>query len=206
MSDPISIGGAFRRNVFSLSFNPSVALPPGALLFLALGTDAPDTAVITVTDSVDNLYSQIVNSQQPGSSVSLFVFIAPKVLGLSTSQTITITSNIRSDFALSGYYFPSGDGSVSGADVEWFSTTAPHYAVQAQSGMQLFALLGVAGPSNDTFTQDAAWGPDVPSGVPTTTFTVRACGRMASNGAGQYTWNPTLQSARQSVGFVCAFR
>lgn len=210
--NPVTIGGAFQRNVTSVSFNPSVALPSGALLFLSMGTNAPNTANITIADTVvgpnstKNAYGLIVNSQQPATSVTLWVFLVIKALALATTDTITLTSNTQADYALSGYYFPTGDGSLLGSDVEWFNSTTPHYQVFAQSGMQLFALLGVAGPSTDTFTQDAAWGPDVPSGITTTTFTVRACGRTATSGTGQYTWSPTLQTARQSVGFVCSFK
>jgi len=206
MANPTSIGGAFQRNVTSLTFHPSAALPAGALLFLSVGTNAPDTATITIQDTQGNNYQTQVASQQPGTSAQFLVnLVVPQgAKALTTADTITLTSSARADFAMSGYFFTGVQGGLFSSDVEWFNATNLSYSVNAQAGMQLFATLGVAGPSTDTFTQDAAWGPDVLSGIATTTFTVHASGRLAPTD-GAYTWNPTLGTARRSVGLLVAF-
>ena len=211
MADPISIGGVVGRNVNSLTFNPSVAVPAGALLFISVGTNAGDSANITIADSIvlpatPNAYSILVNSAQQGTNAALFLFISPIVTSLSTSQTITLNSNIRADYGISGYLFTGLTGAVLSCDVEWFATTTPVYNIPlAQAGMQLFGVVALAGPSSDVFTQDPNWGPDVTSGLQSTTITIHGCGRMAPT-AGSYSWAPILGTARQSVGFACAFR
>jgi len=206
IAGPFTAGGAFQRNVLSLSFHPSQAIPAGALMFLVVGTNAADTTTITIGDGTANVYNQQVGSQQPGTTASLFVFfVDPKAShALTTGSNITITSSARSDFAASLYFFTGAGGFLDGSDVEWFNTTTPSFNCHSFAGDTLFAMLGVAGPSTDGFTQDANWGADVLSGIATTTFTVHGTSRQAPT-TGQSTYAPTLATLRRSVGCVLSF-
>jgi hypothetical protein len=204
-SGPFGCGGAFRRNVLSMSWSPIVNVPAGAFVILCVGTNAPDTTVFTVNDGAGNSYFQQVGSQQPGSGASLFVFLAQNASAIAMTRTITLTSDHRADFVAAMYYFTGALGSLSGTDVEWNSSATPHYTVSANDNDSLFAALGVAGASTDGFTQDPnGWGADIPPGFATTTFTIHACGKTAG-AAGKYSWNPTLGVARQSVGLLMSF-
>lgn len=205
ISNPVLVGGIYQRNRTSWSITPTVNVPAGALLWLVCGGDISDSATVTVTDSAGNNYFLQVNSQQPGTIGTLFVFIVPNCLTLTTQQSITITSSERGDLLATLYYVTGASGSLYSTDVEWNAGSSPSGTVPAQAGMGVFALLAVAGPNNDGFTQAAGWGSDIIANIQTVNATIHGGFRVA-DADGNYTYAPTLGSNRQNLVLVAAFR
>lgn len=205
ISGPVLAGAVYQRNRTSWVLAPTQNVPVGAMLWLVCACNLPDTATITITDSAGNSYFQQVYSQQPGTIGTLIAFIVPKGLALSTLQSITISSDTRGDLLATLYYFTGAQGSLYSTDVEWSAGAQPSATANAIAGMALFAVLGVAGPNNDGFTQAAGWGADLIANVQTVNATIHAGGRLADAG-GPFTYAPTLGANRQSVVLVASFR
>lgn len=207
---PVSIGGAFQRNALTLQIPIAAAVPAGAFVIVVVGTNAPDTANITLSDGTANSYFEQVQSQPPGAQAMLDVFLVQNALAVA-SGNITITSDTHADFAAEAYYFTGAYGELVYSNVEWFTTatTTPSMDTQALPNFMCFACDGIIGPSSDAFTNDPSWGPIVRSAVATATVTVRACSRPAvasgPNAYASYPWNPVLGTARRSIGFTCSF-
>lgn len=53
--NPVIAASVSQNNKTSLSFSPTVQVPVGELVWLALGSNVVDTANVTITDSKNNL-------------------------------------------------------------------------------------------------------------------------------------------------------
>lgn len=204
MSGPNYAGGIYQRNRTSWTFSPNQNIPVGATLFLAMGGSVPDGDVVTVSDTKGNSYNVQVNSQQPGTVGTLFVYVAKVTAALTPLDTITITSATRSDLLSNLFFYTGVSGNIYSTDVEWNAGAQPQATVQAVAGMNVLAILAVAGPNNDGFTNDPNWGADLLPGISTVNATIHACGRAAV-ADGPVTYAPTLGSPRQSVLLVASF-
>lgn len=204
ISNPVFAGGTYQRNRTAWTVTLTQNVPAGAMLWLVCGGDINDDAVVTVTDSAGNAYAVQVNSQQPGTIGTMFVYIARNALALQAGQTLTINSSIRGDLLANLYYFTGARGSVYSTDVEWNAGAQPSGTCQAFTGMGVFSMVAVAGPNNDGFTQASGWGADILSNIQTVNATIHGGFRLADVD-GPVTYAPTLGSNRQSVVLVASF-
>lgn len=205
ISSPTFAGGIYQRNRTSWTITPNADIPAGAMLWLVCGGSIADDSVITVTDGAGNSYAVQINSQQPGTVGTMFVYLCPNSLGLTTAQTLTINSDNRGDLLANLYYFTGARGSLYSTDVEWNAGAQPSGTCQAQAGMGVFSVLAVAGPNNDGFTQASGWGADILSNIQTVNATIHG-GFQVASADGPITYAPTLGSNRQSVVLVASFR
>ena len=102
-------------------------------------------------------------------------------------------------------YYTGAQGSFTSSDVEWFAGTQCSYTVTVKAGDNLLALMSVNGPQADGFVQDPNYGPDLGAGVGGQSFSVHG-GAAVAPADGTFSYNPTLGRARDSVGFLLAFR
>lgn len=207
MSGPNYAGGVYQRNRTSWSFNPNQNIPAGAFLILALGCNLPDDTILTISDggNPSNSFNLQVASQQPGTVGTLFVFLTQNAQAITTAQQITISSPTRGDLLATLFYYTGVQGSLYSTDVEWNAGSAPQATVNALAGMQAFAILAVAGPNNDGFTNDHNWGADLKPSISTVNATIHACGHAVVNADGPITYAPTLGSNRQNLLLVASF-
>lgn len=202
---PIIIGGNSANNAFSVQITPQANVPAGAMILVAIATSAPDVTDVQVTDTAGNAYNAQVASQPPGSSTSLFVFyvLPSQALALTTAGRITVTMPQRFSIVAGALYYTGAQGSFTASDVEWFSGTQCSYSVNVRAGDSLLALMSVNGPNADGFVQDASFGADINVGGQS--FSVHG-GAAVATVDGVKTYQPTLGRAKDSVGFLLAFR
>ena len=202
---PTVIGGNSGNNVFSVQIAPQAAVPSGAMIVVAIATSAPDVTDVQVTDTKGNTYNVQVDSQPPGSSTSLFVFYVVNALALATTDRITVTMPQKFSIVAGALYYTGAQGSFTSSDVEWFSGTQCSYTVNVRAGDSLLALMSVNGPQADGFVQDPNYGADLGAGVGGQSYSVHG-GAAVASADGTFSYNPTLGRARDSVGFLLAFR
>lgn len=205
ISNPVLVGGTYQRNRTSWAITTTQAVAAGSMLWLVCGGDIADDAVVTITDSAGNTYRVQVNSQQPGTIGTMFVFLVPNCLALASGATVTINSSQRGDLLAVLYAVTGASGSVYSTDVEWNAGSAPSGTAQARAGMGVFALLAVAGPNNDGFTQASGWGPDLVANISTVNATIHGGFQIAASD-GPVTYAPTLGSNRQNLVLVASFK
>lgn len=205
ISSPVLAGGIYQRNRTSWTITTTQAVPAGAMLWLACVGDIADDAIVTVTDSANNNYRLQVNSQQPGTIGTLFLFLVPNCLALANGASVTFTSSQRGDLLAVLYSEIGPQGSLYSTDVEWSAGSAPSGTVPAKAGMGVLALLGVAGPNNDGFTQAPGWGPDLAANISTVNATIHGGFKLADVD-GTYTYAPTLGANRQNLVLVASFK
>lgn len=204
---PFLVGSAFRRNQqpnTPFGFSPVTPVPAGAFLFAVLGSSAPSTEEITVTDSAGNVYVAQVSSQKPGTPFSNIVQVCyDPALPVPTSGQISFSCRVRADFGGAMYFFTGAQNYLYSSSVIWDDTTTPKAVVPVRDGMSAFASLAVAGPDNDVFTQDPnGWLPDIKAGLNTINTTIHATAKHGL-ATGDVAYQPTLGSARASV--LCLF-
>lgn len=202
---PTIIGGDFGNNVFSVQITPAANVPAGSMIIVAIATSAPDVTDVQVTDTAGNVYNVQVASQPPGSSTALFVMYVINALALPTSGHITVTMPQRFAIVAGALSYQGAQGSFTASDVEWFSGTQCSYAVNVRTGDCLLALMSVNGPQADGFVQDPTFGADLGAGIGGQSFSVHG-GAAVAVADGVRTYQPTLGRARDSVGFLLAFR
>ena len=131
MSGLTIIGGNSANNAFSVQITPQAAVPAGAMIVVAIATEAPDVTPVQVTDTKGNTYNVQVDSQPPGSSTSLFVFyVKPtEAIALTTADRITVTMPQRFQIVAGALYYTGAQGSFTSSDVEWFAGTQCSFGV-----------------------------------------------------------------------------
>lgn len=205
IAGPFLSGGISRNNQFSATFNPTVNIPAGALIWVVGGTNVADTADVVVTDTAGNEYVNQSFVGVPGVPGSILVAVARNAVALTAAGTITITSSLRGDWDANAYHHTGATGAIFSTDVRFVDTsTAPSATVTGQANMTLFGTLAVRGPSADGFTNDPAWSADQKGTIARTNVTVHASGRLAA-ADGQFSYAPTLGTARRSLIFAAAF-
>lgn len=202
---PIFAGEFSENNKTSFSFSPSVAIPSGAFLWLGLGSQVIDTANVTITDSQNNPWTIQAFNQLPGANATIlvaYVLLGPN--GLSTTDTITITSDTRANWDGLIEYFTGVEGAVNAADLEFSTNTTPQTNIRGAPGNTLLSILAVLGPSSDAFTPDPNWGPDQKMRIASTQATIHSCGATAPT-LGIYPYAPILGTARTAYTFSASF-
>lgn len=204
---PFLVGSAFRRNQqpnTPITFAPVTAVPAGAFLVAVLGSSAPDSEPITITDSAGNVYQMNVASQKPGTPLTCVVQLCYEPsLPVPLSGQISMVCGVRCDFGGAVYYFTGAQNYLYSRTIEWGETATPSAIVPVRAGMSSFATLAVAGPDNDVFTQDPnGWSQDIKTGLNTINVTIHATAKHGL-AEGNVTYAPTLGSARQST--LCLF-
>jgi hypothetical protein len=204
---PTIIGGASTNNGFSVQITPQANVPAGAMIVVSIATSAPDVTDMQVTDTVGNVYNVQVASQPPGSATALFVMYTNPTtsIALPTTGRITVTAPQRFSIIAGALHYTGAQGSFTASDVEWFTGTQCSYTVNVNAGDNLLALMSVNGPQADGFVQAANFGADLGAGVGGTNYSIHG-GAAVASANGTATYAPTLGKAKQSVGFLLAFK
>lgn len=214
ISGPVLIGSAFRRNQAAntpFSFNPVAPVAAGSFLVFLWGTDAPDTATCTLTDSAGNPYFFQVNlTMDPGTGFCMSVIHCANALALTTSQQITLQCSERASFGGAMYSFSGAVGALTGLTTrwssEWGNTASPSGQVSSNAGDSVFAAMAIAGPDNDVFTQDPnGWQSDLSAAAGNFNAAVHATAKHNVAG-GNVTYAPTLSAARRAVMALISFK
>lgn len=222
-SGPTLAGGVSRNNQFTATITPGVIIPAGAMVWVIGGTNASDSAVLSIKDSVNNVeFNQQAFVSLPGVSGAIVAAYLVVPQSIPAAGTITLTSDTRGNWDLNCVYFTGVEGDVYSQDtqISTVAITNPSTSTRARPAMNLLSLLAVLGPSTDGFTQDPAWGTDQKGSVARTNVTVHASGRAVPSNApdwdGQtpgaagplppfYTYSPTLGTARRTLVYSAAF-
>lgn len=221
---PTIVGGAGANNANHVTIRPSVTVPVGSFLFVAGSMSMPDTTTVTVTDSVGNGgaggYNQQVESEDPNNlNHTVFAFWIMTTIAIPTSGSITINFSSAGKSEVGSCFFGGARGNLLASDVEWMTNVAngppkinsgPFLGnllgsqLSLPAGTDCLALLGVNGPTTDTFTQDSNWSSDIGAGLSSTNFSVHG-GGIKLDTAGPVTYSPSMGTARNSVGILLAF-
>lgn len=215
ITGPTLLGSAFQRNQAAntpLSFNAAQSVPVGSLCVLLWGTDAPDTATCQVTDAAGNSWVQMVQSMDPNNAGFMAcMFVCPQITTqINAGQAISMQCSVRASYGGPAFMFSGAQGSLTGTLVKWSSEwsatpLAPNGQVSARAGQSIFAALALAGPNNDVFTQDPNFAADVKASAGQFNATIHGTARHNVPSDGEYTYAPTLGTARQGVMALLAF-